>query len=230
MIRSCCGRSTRRSSPTTLPMIQMYRDGNAYHGAHPFFMWYWGENGRQHVGRIIVAGAKNQHVPEILGWESAESGHRGDRHGAERARRLRRDHHAPCPAHHDPRGVLSRCPAKSCDRGSTSARRLPAGGVLLLGGTGFLGKVCLGDAARVLPGNSPDLPDGRAPGEAESRSRFDDLMENSPAFARLRTRTGPVCGIFWTRRSSSSAATSRARTSVIPGIAPRRSQRTLTSS
>ena len=53
--------------------VQMYRDGNAYHGAHPFFMWYWGENGRQHVGRIIVAGAKNQHVPEILGWESAES-------------------------------------------------------------------------------------------------------------------------------------------------------------
>jgi hypothetical protein len=26
--------------------IEMYRRGNAYHGAHPFFMWYWGENGR----------------------------------------------------------------------------------------------------------------------------------------------------------------------------------------
>ena len=22
--------------------IEMYRRGNAYHGAHPFFMWYWG--------------------------------------------------------------------------------------------------------------------------------------------------------------------------------------------
>lgn len=53
--------------------VQMYRDGNAYHGAHPFFMWYWGENGRQHVGRIIVAGAKNRHVPEILGWETADT-------------------------------------------------------------------------------------------------------------------------------------------------------------
>ena len=31
--------------------IQMYRPGNAYHGAHPFFMWYWGENGRQHWAR-----------------------------------------------------------------------------------------------------------------------------------------------------------------------------------
>jgi hypothetical protein len=53
--------------------IEMYRRGNAYHGAHPFFMWYWGENGRQHVGRVIVAGAENAHVPAILGWERADN-------------------------------------------------------------------------------------------------------------------------------------------------------------
>ncbi|MCB9558604.1 MAG: DUF2088 domain-containing protein [Deltaproteobacteria bacterium] len=53
--------------------IEMYRRGNAYHGAHPFFMWYWGENGRQHVGKVIVAGAVNAHVPEILGWERADT-------------------------------------------------------------------------------------------------------------------------------------------------------------
>jgi hypothetical protein len=53
--------------------IHMYRKGNAYHGAHPFFMWYWGENGRRHVGKIIVAGAENQHVPALLGWDRAES-------------------------------------------------------------------------------------------------------------------------------------------------------------
>jgi len=53
--------------------IEMYRRGNAYHGAHPFFMWYWGENGRQHMGKVIVAGAENAHVPGILGWERAES-------------------------------------------------------------------------------------------------------------------------------------------------------------
>ena len=51
--------------------VHMYRTGNAYHGAHPFFMWYWGENGRQHLGRIIVVGADNEHVPRLLGWESA---------------------------------------------------------------------------------------------------------------------------------------------------------------
>jgi len=53
--------------------IEMYRRGHAYHGAHPFFMWYWGENGRQHVGKVIVAGAENAHVPARLGWERSES-------------------------------------------------------------------------------------------------------------------------------------------------------------
>ncbi len=53
--------------------VHLYRKGNAYHGAHPFFMWYWGENGRQHVGRVIVAGAENTHVPALLGWEHAET-------------------------------------------------------------------------------------------------------------------------------------------------------------
>jgi hypothetical protein len=71
--RWCCGTSTRRSSPRTPSYIEMYRRGNAYHGAHPFFMWYWGENGRQHVGKVIVAGAENAHVPARLGWERAES-------------------------------------------------------------------------------------------------------------------------------------------------------------
>jgi len=53
--------------------VEMFRRGNAYHGAHPFFMWYWGENGRQHVGKVIVAGAKNAHVPAMMGWERADT-------------------------------------------------------------------------------------------------------------------------------------------------------------
>lgn len=51
--------------------IQMYRFGHAYHGVHPFYMWYWGENGRQHVGRVIAVGAESPHVPERMGWEWA---------------------------------------------------------------------------------------------------------------------------------------------------------------
>ena len=53
--------------------VDRYRFGNAYHGAHPFFMWYWGEGGRQWTGRVIAAGATNSRVPEMMGWERAEN-------------------------------------------------------------------------------------------------------------------------------------------------------------
>jgi hypothetical protein len=53
--------------------IRMYRTGNAYHGVHPFYMWYWGENGRAHVGKVIVVGAENARTAGILGWQTARS-------------------------------------------------------------------------------------------------------------------------------------------------------------
>ena len=62
-----------REFATNPSYIEMYRRGNAYHGAHPFYMWYWGENGRQHVGRVIAAGAENAHVPARMGWERADN-------------------------------------------------------------------------------------------------------------------------------------------------------------
>ena len=51
--------------------IKLYREGYAYHGVHPFYMWYWGESGRRKVGRIIAVGAEHPHVPERMGWENA---------------------------------------------------------------------------------------------------------------------------------------------------------------
>lgn len=51
--------------------IQMFRTGYAYHPSHPFFMWYWGENGRQHCGRVIVVGADNEYIPKLFGYETA---------------------------------------------------------------------------------------------------------------------------------------------------------------
>ncbi len=51
--------------------IRMYRTGNAYHGVHPFYMWYWGENGRAHVGKVIVVGAESRRAAAILGWDCA---------------------------------------------------------------------------------------------------------------------------------------------------------------
>jgi hypothetical protein len=53
--------------------IEMYRKGHAYHPAHPFYMWYWGEAGRQHLGRVIVVGSDNDYIPKLLGYETARS-------------------------------------------------------------------------------------------------------------------------------------------------------------
>jgi hypothetical protein len=53
--------------------IEMYRRGHAYHPAHPFFMWYWGEAARQHQVRTIVVGADNDYIPKLLGWETASN-------------------------------------------------------------------------------------------------------------------------------------------------------------
>jgi lactate racemase len=53
--------------------VEMYRRGHAYHGAHPFYMWYWGQRGREKCGRVIVVGSDNTTVPELLGWETADT-------------------------------------------------------------------------------------------------------------------------------------------------------------
>ena len=34
----------------------LYRTGNAYHGVHPFYMWYWCAHAIQHLGKIIIVG------------------------------------------------------------------------------------------------------------------------------------------------------------------------------
>ena len=34
----------------------LYRTGNAYHGVHPFYTWYWGAHGLQHAGKVIIVG------------------------------------------------------------------------------------------------------------------------------------------------------------------------------
>lgn len=69
--------------------IQMYRTGKGYHPVHPFYMWYWGENGRQHYSRVILVGADNEYVPEILGYETAPT--------VEEALRMARETTGPNP-------------------------------------------------------------------------------------------------------------------------------------
>lgn len=52
--------------------VEKYRFGHAYHGAHPFYMWYWAENGQKHVGHIICAGAEEPETCRRLGWLPAK--------------------------------------------------------------------------------------------------------------------------------------------------------------
>lgn len=53
--------------------IEQYRTGYAYHGVHPFYMWYWGENGRAHVGKVICVGAEDKHAARTMGWDTAKN-------------------------------------------------------------------------------------------------------------------------------------------------------------
>jgi len=52
---------------------RIFRHGFAYHGVHPFFMWYWGQNGRHHAGKVIVVGAEDKRTAPRMGWENAET-------------------------------------------------------------------------------------------------------------------------------------------------------------
>jgi hypothetical protein len=53
--------------------IRMYRQEYGYHGVHPFYMWYWGENGHRHVGKVIVVGAEDRTAAKVMGWDCAGS-------------------------------------------------------------------------------------------------------------------------------------------------------------
>ena len=37
--------------------IHLYRTSHAFHGVHPFYMWYWGAHALQHLGDVIFVGA-----------------------------------------------------------------------------------------------------------------------------------------------------------------------------
>ncbi len=43
----------------------LYRTSYAYHGVHPFYMWYWGSHAMQHCGRIIIVGGEARSVRRL---------------------------------------------------------------------------------------------------------------------------------------------------------------------
>ena len=42
--------------------IHLYRTSNAYHGVHPFYMWYWCAHAMQHLGAVIIVGGDRKAV------------------------------------------------------------------------------------------------------------------------------------------------------------------------
>jgi hypothetical protein len=43
----------------------LYRTSYAYHGVHPFYMWYWGSHALQHLGKVIVVGGEPRAVRRL---------------------------------------------------------------------------------------------------------------------------------------------------------------------
>jgi hypothetical protein len=50
----------------------LYRTSYAYHGVHPFYMWYWGAHALQHLGGVIVVGGDARAVRR-LGFKPAST-------------------------------------------------------------------------------------------------------------------------------------------------------------
>jgi hypothetical protein len=52
--------------------IHLYRTGHAYHGVHPFYMWYWCSHALQHLGQVIIVGGDVRAVRR-LGFKPAST-------------------------------------------------------------------------------------------------------------------------------------------------------------
>jgi hypothetical protein len=45
--------------------IHLYKTGHAYHGVHPFYMWYWCAHALDHVSKVIVVGGEPESVKRM---------------------------------------------------------------------------------------------------------------------------------------------------------------------
>jgi hypothetical protein len=52
--------------------VHLYRTSYAYHGVHPFYMWYWGAHALEHLGDVIFVGGDRKSVRR-MGFRSAST-------------------------------------------------------------------------------------------------------------------------------------------------------------
>ena len=50
----------------------LYRTSHAYHGVHPFYMWYWGAHAMQHLGDVVWVGA-DRRTAAHMGFQAAST-------------------------------------------------------------------------------------------------------------------------------------------------------------
>jgi len=50
----------------------LYRTSYAYHGVHPFYMWYWGSHALEWLGQVIIVGGDTRAVRR-LGFRPAST-------------------------------------------------------------------------------------------------------------------------------------------------------------
>jgi hypothetical protein len=52
--------------------VHLYRHSHAYHGVHPFYMWYWGAHAMDYLGDVIFVGADRKAVGR-MGFRTAST-------------------------------------------------------------------------------------------------------------------------------------------------------------
>ena len=52
--------------------VHLYRNSYAYHGVHPFYMWYWGAHAMDYLGDVIFVGADRKAVRR-MGFRTAST-------------------------------------------------------------------------------------------------------------------------------------------------------------
>jgi len=52
---------------------ELYRRKNAFHGVHPFYMWYWGTYGQRHVAKAIFVNPASPAAVRRMGFDVAPS-------------------------------------------------------------------------------------------------------------------------------------------------------------
>ena len=82
----------------------LYRTGHAYHGVHPFYMWYWGAHALEHVGGVIIVGGDPKAVRR-MGFKPASTLRDAFEMAEDVVGRDPSDHPVPLPADDD-----RRCP------------------------------------------------------------------------------------------------------------------------